>query len=296
MSGILVNKHMTRVLAGGGSAYDVTWLDTVSAWLESEGLRQHLLFWTNPAFGVAKNGSNEISKCFDLGCTLLPRGGDWTARTPAQSTYSATGLNSTTPAIVGASGSLSQGYWGAARDGFIRTNQIRRKIRSGEGLTFLAVYQKSHTNAVGLLGFGQFSGVVDLSNTSGAPGSLTMTVGAVAATHSTTLANSAAHVVGGVIDPIALTATPYIEGVAGSSSSVTNRGNCFGSTGYLQTAPLLMSGGTGNFTYGSNSVDGTPTYVNSSQFTFSDLAVFGCPFSGSQMSSFNTLIRNRIGP
>lgn len=297
MSGNLVNKHMTRVIAGSGTAYNVTWLDTVSSWLESEGLRQHLLFWTNPAFGVVKNGSNEISKCFDLGCTLLPRGGDWVARTAAQSTYSATGLNSTSPAIVGASASLSQGYWGTARDGFIRTNPFRRKIRTGEGLTFLATYQKSHSNAVGLLGFGQFGGNVNLTNSSGAPGSLQFNVGAVTATHGTTLTNSSAHIVGGVIDPVALTITPYIEGVAGTSAAISSNASCFGSTGYLQNAPILMSGSDGGvYTYGSNSVDGTLTYSNQAQFTFSDLAVFGTPLSSSQMSSFNTLIRNRIGP
>ncbi len=134
----LVNRHITRVIADGGdvSTIDVTWLQTVYAWLVSNSVDKSLLHWVDPAFGVQKNSSN-IQRIYDLGSTWLPRSMDLTPRDSSKTTYSATGLNSLIPAFVNADGS-SQMYWGRN----YRYVQIRRKSQ----LTIAALYARTQTS------------------------------------------------------------------------------------------------------------------------------------------------------
>ena len=69
----LVNAHITRVGDDGGdvSTIDQAWLQTVYAWMVSNSVDKSLLHWTDPAFGVAKTGSN-ITRMYDFGSTWLP--------------------------------------------------------------------------------------------------------------------------------------------------------------------------------------------------------------------------------
>jgi hypothetical protein len=133
----LVNRHITRVIADGGDAstIDVTWLQTAYAWLVSNSVDKSLLHWVDPAFGVAKSGS-DITRIYDLGTTWLPRSMDLTPRDRTKCTYSATGLNSLIPAFINADGS-SQMYWGRN----YRYVQIRRKSQ----LTIATLYARTQT-------------------------------------------------------------------------------------------------------------------------------------------------------
>jgi len=296
-----VNKHITRVLAAGGTVADTTWLAAVDAWITSQGLYGNLFEWANPAIGVIKNGSNQISKIMGLGTTWLPRLGDLTPSAPASTTYDATSVSSQ-PAWTSTSSAYS--YWGAARGGTIRVEHIRRKHH--QGFTVVAVYKKTHANVSSMLGLGQFGGIT-LQNTAGAPGSCKFTVGPIGGTvfsdtHGTTLANSAVHIIGGTFD--GNTVTSYVEGVAGSGSS----GYIAANAGDNQYRPLLGGANLVNqFYYALVSGSSTSSYTlsttgttraitsttNEADMSISDLIIFDTALTPTQMASLNTLLRTR---
>lgn len=307
MATAFVNKHITRVLSAGGTVAEPTWLGTVDAWITSQGLYGNLVDWSNPAFGVVKNGSNHISKIMGLGTTWLPRLGDLTPVAPSSTTYSATGLNSLPCWVNGVNTAIS--YYGAARDGSIRTNNIRRK--HAQGLTVAGVYTKSGTAVASLLGYGQFGGFY-LQNTSGSPGSCKFSMRPVGGagtefsdTHGTTLANSSTHIIGGTFDRD--TVLSYVEGVAGSGSG----GYAATNTGDLQYRPLLggatinesiytslySGSSTARLTLASSSTVPTLDGIqNEALFSMSDLIIFDTALTPTQMASLNTLLRTRYGP
>jgi hypothetical protein len=281
----LVNKHIDRVNAAGvtSGTIDEAWLTDVEEWLDSEGLKNNLLYWTNPAFGTIKDGSEIISKVFCLGSTLKPRGGDYTTFT-SSTTYSATGLNSTVPAWVNGSTS-AHGYFGGGR-----YNNIRRKT----ALTMIAVYQKSGTSLATLFGWGEFSGGYNLQNTSGSPGSASLLIGSATAT-AATLANGSAHIIGGTITTSE--AIAYVEGVAGTPVASGGAAPLKGSLGATSNNYFLGSGCYGSKNNAAmTAISGTYIFSNNqASFTASDLIVFDAALTAGQMASLNVLLRARIG-
>lgn len=300
-----VNKHITRVLLAGGTVADAARLADADAWLTSRGLSANLFDWSNPAFGVIKNGSNEISKIMGLGTTWLPRLGDLTPSAPSSTLYDANAIGGL-PAWTNAVSSAYL-YYGSARGTTIRTDQIRRKHH--QGLTIVAVYKKNHANAISLIGQGQFDGPrIILQNSSGSPGSCKATIGAVAfnATHATTLANNAVHIIGFTFDGDTL--TTYVEGVAGAQA--TGYVATYADSVKTQYRPLLGSANlNGNvyYTLVSGSPDshfsrsGTTTATidgiqNQAAMSVSDLIILDTCASGADMSSLNSLLRGWYGP
>jgi hypothetical protein len=282
-----VNKHMTRILAAGATDYDTSWLTTVDAWLTSNSLHQNLLFWTNPAFGLIKNGSNEISKIFDLGCTRLPRGGDYTPESPTNTTYSATALNGTTPAEINASASLSKGYYGSARGGTFRWHPIRR--------TMVAAYQSGNANQKTFIACGEGAGF-SLANTAGSPGQAQIKVSGIDLAWEINsvinVSGSTAKIIAGTFD--GLNAVAYSEGTAGTPSSNATQDNqpLLGPQVLIKTNPFLGSGSK------RIKVDSGPTHTyinNEAQFTISDRIIFDKDIGASAVSSLTTLLRTRIG-
>lgn len=306
MATALVNKHITRVLAAGGTVAEPTWLEEVDDHLTSEGLYGNLFDWSNPAFGVVKNGSNEISKIMGLGTTWLPRLGDLTPSAPASTTYDATAIGGL-PAWTNAA-NTAYSYYGAARDGTIRVEPIRRK--HSQGLTVVAVYKKNHSNASSMLGLGQFGGIY-LQNTSGSPGSCKFAVGPIGGTtfsdtHSTTLANNTVHIIGGTFDREVVTA--YVEGVAGSGSAgsytATNTGNnqyrpLLGGANLVNQFYYALVSGSSTAKYTMSSTSTTRTIsdtVNEAAMSIADLIIFDSALTPTQMADLNTLLRTRYGP
>jgi hypothetical protein len=305
MATAFVNKHITRVLAAGGTVAEPAWASDVDAWISSQSLYGNLFDWSNPAFGVIKNGSNEISKIMGFGTTWLPRLGDLTPSAPASTTYDATAIGSK-PAWTNAA-NTAYSYYGAARDGTIRVEPIRRK--HAQGLTVVAVYKKNHANVSSMLGLGQFGGIY-LQNTAGSPGSCKFAVGPIGGTtftdtHGTTLANNAVHIIGGTFNGDQVIS--YVEGVAGSGSST---GYATTNSGANQYRPLLGGANLVNqFYYALVSGSSTSSYTLSSTSTtraitstaneavmsISDLIIFDTALTPSQMSSLNTLLRTRYG-
>jgi len=299
-----VNKHITRVLAAGGTIADTTWLASVDAWIASQSLYGNLVDWSNPAFGVIKDGSNHISKIMGLGTTWLPRLGDLTPVSPTNTTYSATAVSGQPGWVNGVNTAIS--YYGAARASSIRTNNLRRK--HAQGLTIVGVYTKSGTAVASLLGYGQFGGFY-LQNTSGSPGSCKFSVGPVGGsgtefsdTHGTTLTNSAVHIIGGTFDRN--TVTSYVEGVAGSGASgyaATNTGDLsyrplLGGATYNESAYTSLYSGSSNSHNTLSSSSTVPTLdgvANEALFSMSDLIIFDTALTPTQMASLNTLLRTR---
>jgi hypothetical protein len=298
MASKLVNKHITRVLAAGAVVGDIdtAWLASVDSWMSGQGLIPNLVSWVSPAFGMVRSGA-PTTKIFDLGTTWLPRMGDLTAVSPANTNYSATGLSSK-PAITTATAAATF-YWGSARNGGLRWNPIRRKHR--QGITFAGVYQKTHANITSLFGLGQFGGMY-LQNTAGSPGSAKMFVGgwgnawSVADTHGTTLANSAVHVIGGTFD--GTTATAYVEGVAGSGAGPATQDNAplLGGVTFNDQQYCALYAGSQTSHVALSASSTIPTFDGASshsQFTWSDLICFDTALTPTQMASLNTLLRTR---
>jgi hypothetical protein len=286
-----VNKHMTRILAAGATDYDTSWLTTVDAWLTSNSLHQNLLFWTNPAFGVIRSGT-QISKIFDLGCTRLPRGGDYTPESPSNTTYSATGLNGTTPAEVNASATLSKGYYGAARGTTFRWSQIRRKHR--QGLTLVAAYSSGNTNKKTFIGCGDGAGF-SLANSSGSPGNVEIKLSGIdlgwEITGTTAASASTAKIIAGTFD--LTNAVAYSEGVAGSASSAATQDNMpLLGPATLTKANIFIGSGSKRTALSS----GSHNYLdNEGQFTISDRVIFDKDIGATAVASLTTMLRTRIG-
>lgn len=300
-----VNKHITRVLAAGGTVADAAWASTAEAWLTSQGLMPYLFDWANPAFGVVKNGSNQISKNMGLGTTWLPRVGDLTPVSPTNTTYSATAINSFPGWVNGTSSAVS--YYGVARDGSTRVNPFRRK--HWQGLTVVSVYKKSGTNAGSLFGYGNFGGIY-LQNTSGASGQCKINIGNpgsgtnVSATHATTLTNGNTNIIGGTFNQPSGLITPYVEGVAGSTATLTASSSTtyrpmLGQPEGNETYAVAVSGSSTSQTSlsGASPIYGPPgNFSNEASFSASDLIIFLTDLTSTQMASLNSLLRTRYGP
>lgn len=301
-----VNKHITRVLAAGGTVADASWLATVDAWITSQSLYGNLLDWSNPAFGVVKNGSNQISKIMGLGTTWLPRLGDLTPVSPTNTTYSATAINGFPGWVNGAAGAAS--YYGVARAGSTRVNHIRRKHH--QGLTVVAVYNKSGTNAGSLFGYGNFGGIY-LQNTSGASGQCKFNIGNPAsgtnqsATHATTLTNGSVNIIGGTFNQPSRLITTYVEGAAGATATLASSADTtyrpmMGQPEGNEIYAVAVSGSSTSQTALSSS--SSPIYVtpgnfsNEAAFSASDLIIFDTDLNSTKMASLNSLLRTRYGP
>jgi hypothetical protein len=305
MATAFVNKHITRVLAAGGTIVDPTWLATVDAWITSQGLLPYLFDWSNPALGVVKNGSNQISKIMGLGTTWLPRLGDLTPSDSTKTLYDATAIGG----LPGWTNSVdtAYSYYGLARAGTIRTQHIRRKHH--QGVTLVAVFKKSHAFVSSPFGMGQFGGLY-LQNTAGSPGSCKFLVGptatSVSDTNSATLANGSVHIIGGTFDQD--TAIAYVEGVGGAGQSGYIAANTDANKN--QYRPLLGAANLVNQIYyqvvsgsdQSHVVLGSGTAItfngtdNQADMSVSDLIVFYTALTPTQMASLNALLRSRYGP
>lgn len=211
----LVNEHVSRALAEG-APIDTIDLDHL-AWAESVcdeiGVKNDLAYWVMPEFGHIKDGSNVMTKCFCLGSTLKPRGGDLTFHT-SNTVYNATAWDGL-PAWTASTGS-AQSYFGSGRYNNIRNAHLT-------GLTLIGSFQRASTGTVTLLNFGEFSGYY-LQVTSGSPGTVRLVSANVQASpntddHPTTVANGSPHIIGGVLSPT--TATVYVEGQPGNGVART---------------------------------------------------------------------------
>ena len=291
-----VNAHMTRALAGGADAatIDKAWMDTVDAWLVSEGLSNNIMFGTMVDFGVIKDGSDVISSTiFDIGTTRLPRGGDYTTMT-ALTNYSATGINGH-PCWVNTT-TTAKGYYGGDR---AYLNNIRRKTK----ITVFCAYQKSHSNQIIPLVMGQFTSRMYLSHDSGSPGTISFAL--FDATQqkiaTSTVAGAATdfHTAAGVFDGTNLIA--YSDAVAGTPQTglvipSPNLNPADALTGQIGTADLTSvlvagdSAGLYNRATGAFSSQGSLSQYNGgAQF------VFDTDLTAGQISSFDALIRTHYG-
>lgn len=290
-----VNAHITRALAGGADASTInrTWLDTFDAWLVSEGLSSNLLFATMVEFGVVKDGSDIISKIFDLGTTRLPRGGDYTTMT-SSTTYSATGINSNPAWVNGAN--TAKGYYGGDRS---YLNNIRRKTQ----ITIFAAYQKPGTSQAMLLVSGQFSTRMYLSHDSGSPGTISAALNDATQQKIATKAVSGSatdfHTAALVFDGTDLFA--YSDAVAGTAQS----GLVIPSTSLNPSDALTGQIGEANLTHVLVSGDAAGLYARTSgalssqgnlaQYSGAATIIFDKGLSSAQMTSLDSLIRTHYG-
>jgi hypothetical protein len=299
MATAFVNKHITRVLAAGGGSIDASWVATADAFLTNNSLHPYLVAGVDPGFGVDKTGSN-MNKAFCLGTTRLPRLGDLTFENPAGSTYSATGMGSNgVPAWVNASGT-DRAYFGSARAGTMRYNNIRK--RHTQGLTLIGVFKRPSAATTSLLGYFQFGGFY-LQNTAGGAckGFIGGTSNAWTApdTHPTALAENATHILGFTWDQATKTAISYVEGVASSGtvqSSATND-PLLGGINTNTDNPFICHGSQECTVSRTNfSVATTRSYSQAQAIgTFSGLWIFDTALTPTQMAAFNTMQRTRIG-
>jgi hypothetical protein len=285
----LTNKHVNRILADSVTAgtYDVAWIEACVAWLESQSLTNSLLFWPDPAFGT-KHTANAISKVYCLGTTRLPRGGDYTPQTPANTTYSATGMNGSVPGWTNA-GAGDHGYFGGGR-----LNNIRRKVE----ITCVAAYKKPNSNKATFLAMDQFTGMVLYHDSDGAA-KFKLYDDATSKTATKAVAShTAANIIAGTFDGTNL--TTYVEGVAGTAQTGLNANTDLsantplkGVLGTPTNVPVLISGSeTSKYVITTESFSFSN---NEAQFSASDLIVFEKALTASQVASLTTLLRNRIG-
>jgi hypothetical protein len=274
----LVNEHVTRVLALGGDigTIDLDHLEWAEDVLDELDLRNHLAFWVMPEFGHIKNESNVLSKIFCLGTTLKPRGGDLTFAT-GNTTYSATAWNSL-PGWTASTGA-AQGYFGGSR-----LNNIRR----AGGLTMIGSVQKSHTGAVSLFGWGEFSSTTNLGLSSGSPASVVLNSGGSTDTHGTTVANSDDHIIGAVLSS---TCKVFVEGVGGTGFSA-NTGSALalsGQKGMAEFDAYFWATGSSSAKY---RVSPGRSFTNSGQFASRHAIFFTTALNDTQMATLNTRLRD----
>jgi len=297
-SSAFVNAHMARALAAGADAStcDKAWMDTFDAWLVSNSLSNNLLFATMVDFCVAKDGSNVISKIFDMGTTRLPRGGDYTPTT-SNTTYNATGINGN-PAWVNGT-NTAYGYYGGDR---AYLNNIRRQTQ----ITFFAAYQKPGTAAANAFVLGQFTNRTQLSHTSGSPGSISCLI-----YDGTQQKDATATVSGSATDFHTMACTydgdewrAWSDATMGSlcsgcdslaipSPNLSPADNLTGQIGSANLTSLLISGSeTGYYNRSAGAVNATG---NTAQFSGGAQIVFDKALTSGQMTSLNTLIRTHYG-
>lgn len=290
-----VNAHINRVLNDGGdiTKIDQTWLAAVDNWLAVTcDCLANLRLWTNPAFGVKLSGS-DVVKVYDYGTTTLPRGGDLTfCATPAcaiaaSTTYSATGLNSTTPAWVNGAAN-SRAYYGNGR-----LNNIRRQVQ----VTAVAAFSSS--GDCYLMATGEFGGMA-LGRVSG-NASFLLSDDVQTKTATVAVAGSTAKIIGGTFDGTSLFA--WSEGVAGTAQTGLHANTDLslattlrGLWGISTNVPFLQSGSLNSrYTYGTGYIFSDA----SSCGAVSDMILLDGALSGAQMLSLagpSGLLRTRIGP
>lgn len=288
-SSAFVNAHLTRAAANGAdmTTCNRTVLDAVDNWLVSNSLSNNLLFGTMAQFCVAQNGSNQISKIFDIGTTRLPRGGDYTPTTTS-TTYGATTINSKPAWVNGATNAF--GYYGSGR-----LNNIRRKTQ----ITFFSAYQKPGTGQVTPLGVGENSGIV-LYHASGAPGTATFALTDATQTLSATSAFSGLatdfHSSAGTFDGTTLLA--YADAVAGTGvtglvipspnlnppDALTGAVNPGAQGRFLGSGSQLSKHTGGNYVFSNNQA----------QFNGGANFVFDKALTAAQISSLHSLIKTTI--
>ena len=301
----IVNKHYLRVLNDGGTGVDLTFLASADAWLTSNNTYRYLNWWADVRFGYKLDGSGFIAKIYDLGTTLLPRGGDYTPTTSntypstsSNTSYSATSFRGTTPSWIN-NATTARGYFGGGR-----ANNIQRWSE----ITLMAAYQKPGTAIATLFGMDEFKGLY-LQHGSGSSGNVTfgMVCDKVGAPTTFTTATApfttatAAHVAAAVFDNSNM--TTYLDGVAGSPAScsasindamltvnTTLRGQFALDTTSTSTGPVLVSGSqSSRFTYS------TRAYFlgnSEAQFTGAGLAVFSKGLPAAQVQSWGTTFYN----
>lgn len=303
MASELINKHATRVLANSGTDMDLTWLASIDSWISSEGLLPYLIDWSSAASGAIKNGSNQVSRAFGLGTTWLPRLGDLAPSVLANCVYDATGINSK-PCWTISNGQYM--YYGTARGGTIRLENIRRIHR--QGFTVVAVYQEAHGFGQGIFAYGQ-NRIYLTATTSGATFKVGNGSAGVTDTVSTSLPSSASHVVGGTFDQDV--AIAYADGVAGSGASGYIAAATNGT--YGQYRPLMGGAkgrneqiyyqlGIGSFSTGTGIYNNAPTTstvrtvtggTGAATVKISEIIIFSTCLTPAQMGSLNTLLRTR---
>lgn len=281
-----VNAHITRALAAGADSTTCnrTFMDTYYGWLTSNSRKNNLLFATMPDFCVTQNGSNQISKIFDMGTTRLPRGGDYTPTTPASTTYSATGINSKPAWVNGIN--TAQGYYGGGL-----LNNIRRKTQ----ITLFAAYQKPNTFKFTPLAWGE-NGGMQLSHTAGSPGTISCTLydatHPVTATASITGLATDVHTGACTFDGTNLTA--YSDGVAGTpqagliipSPNLSPPDALTGQIGVSSTVTFLGSGSAS-----SKYVGGYVFSNNEAQSSVRANMIYDIALPGSEVASLDALVR-----
>ncbi len=289
----LANRHVNRVIDDGGddTTINQTWLEACIQWAISNGLNKCIEFWADAAFGV-KLSAGKVVKVYCLGTTILPRGGDLTMQA-TNTTYSATGLNSTAPAWTNPNGS-DHAYWGGQR-----INNIRRKVQC----TFFAAYKKPGTVKASFIGSDD-GGVpgLGLEHVAGTPGSAsfyiedaTQTITATAALASATGVN----VILGIFDGTNVTC--YGNGTAGTPQAgldpnllLANAHSLKGLATEATSPPFpVVVSGCSNTTY--NYTDGRTYFRNEALFTASCIGMFSKGMTAAQAISFDSLQATHIG-
>lgn len=300
----MVNKHVNRVINDGGSSYDIAFIATADTWLTSNNTYQYLNWWTDVRFGYKLDGSGFIAKIYDLGTTLLPRGGDYTPTTSntfpsttSNTSYSTNSFRGTTPSWVNNAGT-ARGYFGNGR-----ANNIQRWAE----ITLLAAYQKPGTAVATLFGLGEFTGMY-FQHASGSSGNITFAMvcdktSPSVFTNATVPFSSAtaATVAAAKFDGAEMTA--YLNGAAGTpvacaasanNTSMTKdtvlRGQYSQDTTATAQGPVLASGSHDTrFSYTLR----TYNFGNSEAlFTGAGLAVFNKGLPDAQIQSWGTTFYN----
>lgn len=291
-SSAFVNAHLTRALANGADATTCnrTWMDTFDGWLTSNSRTSNLQFATMPEFCLIQNGSNQISKIFDMGTTRLPRGGDYTPTAPASTTYSATGINSKPAWVNGVN--TAQGYYGGGL-----VNNIRRKTQ----ITLFAAYKKPGTAAFTPLASGEVGTMrtIKMSHTSGTPGTISCSLSDATQTLTATapVAGLATDVHTSTCTFDGTNLTAYSDAVAGTpvpglvipSPDLAPSDALTGAIGIANEMPFLGSGSTSSKYRAS-----TDAYIFSNNEALSSVRaqmVFDAALTGGQITSLDTLVR-----
>lgn len=294
-----VNKHINRVINDGGAGYDVAFIANADTWLTSNNAYRYLNWWTDVRFGYKLDGSGFISKIYDLGTTLLPKGGDYTPTTSntfpstsSNTSYSVNSFRGTTPSWINNAAS-AHGYFGNGR-----FNNIQR----WNEITLLAAYQQPCTAGCTLFGTGQFASGMFLTQDSGSSGNINFSMyasnnppssGPITSTVAFSGGNTA-RVIAGVFDGTNM--TTYLNGTPGTPVSATSYTNPLllnetvlrgGRNNNSGGGVVLSSGGRGLVT-------SAPTYIieNNALFTGAGLAVFNKGFSQSLIQSWGTTFYN----
>ena len=292
----MVNKHVNRVINDGGSGYDISFIASADSWLTSNNTYRYLNWWTDVRFGYKLHGSGFIAKIYDLGTTLLPKGGDYTPTTSntfpstsSNTSYSVTSFRGTTPSWVN-NASSAHGYFGNGR-----FNNIRRWNEA----TFLAAYQQPGTAGCTLFGTGQFATGFFLAQPSGSSGNIAFSMYQSYTSGSSPITATVAfsggntpRVVAGVFDGTNMIA--YLNGTPGTpvaaptytNPTLLNDTVLRGGFGNMNSTPVLASGGRGVITGPGYTID------NDALFTGAGLAVFNKGLSQSLIQSWGTTFYN----